>query len=271
MTWQVRMAQMSLESEIWLFRTRVGIYGREGETKVYDTSADQKLAERISSIKSQALEGGDLKNTSFYSRDFEKRYLKHQQNSRSHKFRYLKAWGRYFGLEWLWNKSTKIIPAAEKSKVWRKLIDRDESKDEAWYKKKDWYEKLEKIDPNFYREREPEHGFLYWLQQPSHINELSDEAQLSEKNNDGKEICPEVVPSAGKGKKSLGIAATATSASPVTPGPFTNPSRLTYKCDESGDYLFKRSVVYLGPWNIDIQNRRMQKLKHSGTKKSLLR
>ena len=62
---QLRMAALSIESEIWTYRTRAGPYRSSGE--VFDNSADRHLHDVLAEIKASVLESADLKSTSFYS------------------------------------------------------------------------------------------------------------------------------------------------------------------------------------------------------------
>ena len=61
------MAALSIESNIWTFRTRAGLYRnvREGD----DRKADELLAESLREIKAAVVEGGDIKVTDFFSND----------------------------------------------------------------------------------------------------------------------------------------------------------------------------------------------------------
>ena len=61
------MAALSIESNIWTFRTRAGVYRnvREGD----DRKADKLLAESLREIKAAVVEGGDIKVTDFFSND----------------------------------------------------------------------------------------------------------------------------------------------------------------------------------------------------------
>ena len=63
---QLRTAALSIESNIWTFRTRAGPYRTTGEG--FDQSAEKMLSEVLKDIKEKVLEGADIKNTSFYSR-----------------------------------------------------------------------------------------------------------------------------------------------------------------------------------------------------------
>jgi len=63
---QLRTAALSIESNIWTFRTRSGPYRTSGEG--FDQIADKRLAEAVQEIKDSVLEGADLKATSFFSR-----------------------------------------------------------------------------------------------------------------------------------------------------------------------------------------------------------
>jgi len=65
---QFRKAQSNMESEIWMFRTRAGIYHSEMSDEVYDQAADEKFALAIKEIKDSVEASGDIKNTSFYSK-----------------------------------------------------------------------------------------------------------------------------------------------------------------------------------------------------------
>ena len=63
---QLRTAALSIESNIWTFRTRSGPYRTTGEG--FDQSAEKMLSEMLKDIKEKVLEGADIKNTSFYAR-----------------------------------------------------------------------------------------------------------------------------------------------------------------------------------------------------------
>ncbi len=62
---QLRMAALSIESNIWLFRTGAGVY-RESSNDYMDRSI-VLLNENIQEIKQIVLEGADIKSTAFYS------------------------------------------------------------------------------------------------------------------------------------------------------------------------------------------------------------
>ena len=64
--WQsLRIAALSIESQIWLFRTRAGPYRSDKDST--DNNADILLSQTIKNIKEEVLEGGDIKNTAFFS------------------------------------------------------------------------------------------------------------------------------------------------------------------------------------------------------------
>jgi hypothetical protein len=64
--WQsLRIAALSIESQIWLFRTRAGPYRSDKDST--DNNADILLSQTIKQIKEEVLEGGDIKNTAFFS------------------------------------------------------------------------------------------------------------------------------------------------------------------------------------------------------------
>jgi hypothetical protein len=63
---QLRTAALSIESNIWTFRTRAGPYRTTGEG--FDQSAEKMLSEVVKDIKEKVVEGADIKNTSFYAR-----------------------------------------------------------------------------------------------------------------------------------------------------------------------------------------------------------
>ena len=63
---QLRTAALSIESNIWTFRTRSGPYRTSGEG--FDQIADKVLSEAVQEMKDSVLEGADLKATSFFSR-----------------------------------------------------------------------------------------------------------------------------------------------------------------------------------------------------------
>lgn len=64
--WQaLRMAALSIESNIWTFRTRAGPYRTKGEG--FDQSADKLLSEVLKDIKEKVVEGGDIKQTNFFA------------------------------------------------------------------------------------------------------------------------------------------------------------------------------------------------------------
>ena len=58
------MAALSIESNIWTFRTRAGPYRTDGEA--FDDSAEHALSEVLKEIKTSVLEGADIKSTAFY-------------------------------------------------------------------------------------------------------------------------------------------------------------------------------------------------------------
>lgn len=64
---QLRMAALSIESNIWTFRTRAGPYRTRNDSS-YDQSAEHLLAEVIKDVKEKVLEGADIKQSAFYSR-----------------------------------------------------------------------------------------------------------------------------------------------------------------------------------------------------------
>lgn len=61
---QLRFAAANIESNIWMFRTRAGIYRVENET--YEDRAQDILAFAIKQIKASVVDGADIKTTSFY-------------------------------------------------------------------------------------------------------------------------------------------------------------------------------------------------------------
>ena len=64
---QLRMAALSIESNIWTFRTRAGPYRAKNDSS-FDQSAEHLLAEVIKDVKEKVLEGADIKSSSFYAR-----------------------------------------------------------------------------------------------------------------------------------------------------------------------------------------------------------
>lgn len=74
---QLRMAALSIESNIWTFRTRAGTYRANGNS--FDQSAEKQLMDLLQEVKSTILEGADIKNTAFYSRSVS--YNKHSQHA----------------------------------------------------------------------------------------------------------------------------------------------------------------------------------------------
>lgn len=58
---QLRMAALSIESNIWTFRMRVGTYRTSANSSL------KLLADYIQDIKATVLDGADIKNTAFYS------------------------------------------------------------------------------------------------------------------------------------------------------------------------------------------------------------
>lgn len=84
---QLKAAALSLESEIWAFRTRTGKYRSrmEGIGEDFDRSADEQLAEYLMSTKANVLEAADIKNTTFYSRTlFRTGHSQHPPVGRDH-------------------------------------------------------------------------------------------------------------------------------------------------------------------------------------------
>ena len=77
---QLRVAALTIESNIWMFRTRAGPYRTTGEE--FDQSSEQLLADALRHIKAGVLEGADVKSSSFYSRAIS--YNKHGQHAPSH-------------------------------------------------------------------------------------------------------------------------------------------------------------------------------------------
>ena len=63
------MAAVTIESNIWTFRTRAGTYRvGMGEDDGFENSAEKQLVESIKEIKTTVLEGAEVKNTAFFSR-----------------------------------------------------------------------------------------------------------------------------------------------------------------------------------------------------------
>jgi hypothetical protein len=62
---QLRMAALSIESNIWLFRTRAGVYRLSNEQS---QSVEWTLSEAIHDVKKSVLDGADVKQTAFYGR-----------------------------------------------------------------------------------------------------------------------------------------------------------------------------------------------------------
>jgi hypothetical protein len=77
---QLRVAALTIESNIWMFRTRAGAYRTTGEE--FDLSSEQLLAESLRAIKAGVLEGADIKSTSFFSRSVS--HNKHGQHEPHH-------------------------------------------------------------------------------------------------------------------------------------------------------------------------------------------
>jgi hypothetical protein len=66
---QLRTAALDIESNIWMFRTRASIYRDTDES---GQLSDKLLGDILQEIKASVLEAADVKNTSFYSNDFNK-------------------------------------------------------------------------------------------------------------------------------------------------------------------------------------------------------
>lgn len=62
---QLRIAALSIESNVWMFRTRSGPYRADNDS---DEEAEKLLGEFLRDLKQSVLEGADLKSTSFYAR-----------------------------------------------------------------------------------------------------------------------------------------------------------------------------------------------------------
>ena len=77
---QLRVAALTIESNIWMFRTRAGAYRTTGEE--FDVSSEQLLADSLRAIKAGVLEGADIKSTSFFSRTVS--HNKHGQHEPHH-------------------------------------------------------------------------------------------------------------------------------------------------------------------------------------------
>jgi len=77
---QLRIAALTIESNIWTFRTRAGPYRNTGEE--FDQSSEQLLAGYLRMIKAGILEGADIKGTSFYSHAVSQN--KHKQHAKDH-------------------------------------------------------------------------------------------------------------------------------------------------------------------------------------------
>ena len=77
---QLRVAALTIESNIWMFRTRAGAYRTTGEE--FDLSSEQLLADSLRAIKAGVLEGADIKSTSFFSRSVS--HNKHGQHAPHH-------------------------------------------------------------------------------------------------------------------------------------------------------------------------------------------
>ncbi len=79
---QLRVAALSIESNIWMFRTRAGTYRESGEE--YDRTSENMFSANLKDIKEVVLEGADIKNTSFFSKAESRN--KHGQHLRSARF-----------------------------------------------------------------------------------------------------------------------------------------------------------------------------------------
>jgi hypothetical protein len=88
---QLRMAALGIESNIWLFRTRAGIY-RESSNDSADKPA-VLLNENILEIKQIVLDGADIKSTAFYARVYS-RNEHNQHNPYNRKFSSLDEFDR---------------------------------------------------------------------------------------------------------------------------------------------------------------------------------
>ena len=77
---QLRVAALSMESNIWMFRTRAGPYRTTGED--FDQSSEQLLGDVLRHIKTSVLESADVKSTSFFSHTSS--YNKHGQHAPNH-------------------------------------------------------------------------------------------------------------------------------------------------------------------------------------------
>ncbi len=88
---QLRMAALGIESNVWLFRTRAGIY-RETSNDSADKPA-ALLNENIQEIKQIVLDGADVKSTAFYARVYS-RNEHNQHNPYNRKFSSLDEFDR---------------------------------------------------------------------------------------------------------------------------------------------------------------------------------
>ena len=104
---QLRMAALSIESNIWLFRTGAGVY-RESSYDYMDKSI-AVLNENIQEIKQIVLEGADIKSTAFYS-TVKSKNLHNQHNPSTNNFGTLDEFDDH-------SKSSQIFSLPVKAKV----------------------------------------------------------------------------------------------------------------------------------------------------------
>ena len=109
---QLRVAALTIESNIWMFRTRAGPYRTTGEE--FDQSSERLLADALRNIKTGVLEGADVKSTSFYSR--KKSYNKHQQHEKGE---------RSFGA------TDNILPVLNPKAKWYQCCQRNGGEDDT--------------------------------------------------------------------------------------------------------------------------------------------
>ena len=73
---QLRAAAVTIESNVWMFRTRTGDY--RATTNINDVGAEEQLKQMIQTVKTGVLDGADIKNSAFFSRS--KTFNEHKQH-----------------------------------------------------------------------------------------------------------------------------------------------------------------------------------------------
>ena len=75
---QLRAAAVTIESNVWMFRTRTGNYRASSPGDYDDNIAEGQLQQTVQDVKVGVLDGADIKNSAFFGRS--KTFNEHQQH-----------------------------------------------------------------------------------------------------------------------------------------------------------------------------------------------